>query len=886
MKSETGFLRRCTIREARSITVLIVAALFLSLAASPAFAVTEQAKLTASNGLDEDEFGTSVAIDGDTAVVGSFDDDGADVGVGSAYVYTRSGTTWSEQQQLKAGDGQALDFFGTSVAIDGDTLVVGADLHQHGAVIGGSAYVFTRSGTAWSEQAELIAPTVDDEDWDAFGFSVAISGNTAVVGAPANVVNDVTGNPEQAANGAAYVFTRSGTTWSLQQKLTASDGAIYDFFGSAVSIEGDTIVVGADRDSSKFSASGTGQPDGPGAAYVFTRSGSTWSQHAKLESFDGANGDRFGVSVGISGDTIVVGANKTDDTGSRSGSAYVFTRNPALDPCPIDSQPDPWCEQVELTASDAAAFDQFGYSVAIEGETVLVGSWFDDDAGDHTGSAYLYTRSGTTWTERAKLLASDAQAEEEFGGAVAISGNSALIGAVPGSDSDPTNTLVLPGSAYVFTTCSFTTYGTLIHNRWEEISLYCDPGSANTVEDVFGDDLPPADYGITWVIFGKNAAGSNVMLGLSDVMEQGKGYWAIHIIGGVDDEVIWDATGTETPVVLPSVPTVVNSNCPSTEGCYEIPLVSPTTPGTRTNLLGHALEEDVDWSKVLIEVDGTHTCTPAEAAGNNLIVNTVWDYNGTAYDQFNDVVPPETSGGSLKVTKGFWIKTSGGAVGKALKLLVPKGAFAPPVTTCDGVTSVSSGWGVDGYVYNERESVQRESGDIPWWLRWVGAAHAAEDLQRGEWWIQLIVNSPDEGGMEDGSNYLGWHRDSVDGKDNRDLEELPPFSTPNLTIVFPHAEWGADAGDYGSDFRSVKRAKQVKGAPKDVWDFEVRTDLPGRQVTLSWRGHGIDKRLKRMRLIDVDNDKKVKAVRKGAVQTYTLTLPGTIHRFRWVYHYK
>ena len=197
----------------------------LALQATTTF--SQQAKLTASDGDNNDFFGISVAIDGDTAVAGAPLDNGDLSNQGAAYVFTRSGTTWTEQQKLTASDGKANDLFGTSVAIDGDTVVAGAP-GDGGTANSGAAYVFTRSGTTWTEQQKLTAS--DGAANDLFGASVSIDGDTAVVGAP----NDDGGTINQ---GAAYVFTRSGTTWTEQQKLTASDGAANDFFGASVAID-------------------------------------------------------------------------------------------------------------------------------------------------------------------------------------------------------------------------------------------------------------------------------------------------------------------------------------------------------------------------------------------------------------------------------------------------------------------------------------------------------------------------------------------------------------------------------------------------------------------------------------------------------------------------
>src|SRR5215468_7568925 len=228
---------------------------------------------------------------------------------GSAYVFARSGAVWNQQQKLEAPDAAASDLFGQSVAISGDTIVVGAPLDDGaGAVDQGSAYVFALSGGFWSHQQKLAAPdpAVNDE----FGSKVAINGDTIVVGAP---LDDGAGGDSQ---GSAYVFTRSGGFWSHQQKLEAPDADEGGEFGLSVAISGATLVVGSRNDG----AAGVNQ----GSAYVFARIGEVWSQQQKLEASDAEAGDQFGFSVGISGGTIVVGST----FGNSPSSAYVFVQPP------------------------------------------------------------------------------------------------------------------------------------------------------------------------------------------------------------------------------------------------------------------------------------------------------------------------------------------------------------------------------------------------------------------------------------------------------------------------------------------------------------------------------------------------------------------------------
>jgi hypothetical protein len=379
-----------------------------------------QQKLTASDGAASDQFGSSVALSGDTALVGAYYDDvGANANQGSAYVFTRTGTTWSQQQQLTASDGAANDYFGSSVALSGDTALVGA---SYDAVGQGSAYVFTRTGTTWSQQQKLTASDGAADDY--FG-TVALSGDTALVGAPHD---DVGANGNQ---GSAYVFTRSDTTWSQKQKLTASDGAAENYFGYSVGLSGDTALVGAYGDD-------VGAKGLQGSAYVFTRTGTTWSQQGQLTASDGAAQDWFGYSVALSGDTALVGA-FYDDVGANAnqGSAYVFTRSETT-----------WSQQAQLTASDGAAWDFFGYSVALSGDTALVGAYYDWVGANHNqGSAYVFTRTDTTWSQQLQLIASDGATYDYFGTSVALEGDTALVGAY----GDDVGANTDQGSAYFYT---------------------------------------------------------------------------------------------------------------------------------------------------------------------------------------------------------------------------------------------------------------------------------------------------------------------------------------------------------------------------------------------------------------------------------------------------
>jgi hypothetical protein len=361
-----------------------------------AAAGSPQAELDDPPGTAGDSFGMSVAISGTTAVVGA---NGNDSGTGAAYVFTRSGSAWTEQAELTAADGTGGDYFGTAVAISGSTIVVTADGKNFQA---GAAYVFTGSGASWTQQAELADPLGAEDDY--FGSAVAISGSTIVVGA----------NGYSNFTGAAYVFAGSGSSWTQQAELTAPDGATDDYFGSSVGVSGSTAVV---------DAYGTGTPN-LGAAYIYVRGATGWSEQAELADPGASVNDDYGISVAVSGTTVVVGA---PGVNSGAGAAYVYTRSGTA-----------WKQQAELTAADGAVSDFFGWSVAISGTTTVVSAL----GYAYAGAVYAFVRSGTAWIQEAEGSASDTTPDDYFGYQVAVSGTSAVAGSPQNNAS--------AGAAYVF----------------------------------------------------------------------------------------------------------------------------------------------------------------------------------------------------------------------------------------------------------------------------------------------------------------------------------------------------------------------------------------------------------------------------------------------------
>jgi len=364
-----------------------------------------------------------VAVFGDTIVVGDGQDDIV-LGKGNAYIYTRSGNAWTEEAKLVPGDGAASEF-GVTVATNGDTVVIGAQRENDDGI--GGVYVYTRLDSVWTEQARLTAS--DGSTYDGYGANVSIDRNTIVIGAVLSRTVDDFGYC------GAYVYTFSGAVWTEQAKLTASVGVSSSYFGRSVAIDGDTIVIGANTDNVE-GCSGT-----CGSAYVYTRSGAVWTEQAKLTASDGDYVDDIGFSVAINGDTVVVGAygDKASAATSTypcfSGSPYVYTH--------FESG---WTEQARLEASIRCGVDFFGRSVAIDGDTIVIGASGDDtdEKGFKSGSVYVYKRSDTIWNEQIMVTASDGSREQGFGYSVAFDGDSIVIGAFE------QNTFV--GKAYFFTT--------------------------------------------------------------------------------------------------------------------------------------------------------------------------------------------------------------------------------------------------------------------------------------------------------------------------------------------------------------------------------------------------------------------------------------------------
>jgi len=458
------------------------------------------------------------APDEDSAGVGvnsGLEADDSESGSGAVYVFIRTNGVWSLQAYIKASNAETGDAFGSSVAISGDTLVVGAPNEDsslttviqspasatetatgNGAFESGSVYVFTRAGTTWSQQAYVKASNAGAADH--FGSAVAIHGNTIVVGAPGEDGHLLTGStappPDNtttgdgaSASGAAYVFTRSGTTWSQQAYIKASNAGANDNFGTHVAISLDTAAVGATGEDSNLTGILAGSPNegttgnavsNSGSVYVFTRSGTNWTQQAYVKASNTDGGDTFGSSIAINSDTLVVGAPgegstgtgvnpgptaEADNTANASGAAYVFTRSGTT-----------WSQQAYVKASNTEVSDAFGTSVSINGTKLVVGAPGENSnlttvlqgspsnlatggGAAGAGAVYTFVNQGGGWSQEAYVKAPNSETGDAFGTSLAIDNDTLVIGAtgedshasgVGGNQAD--NSLLNAGAVYVF----------------------------------------------------------------------------------------------------------------------------------------------------------------------------------------------------------------------------------------------------------------------------------------------------------------------------------------------------------------------------------------------------------------------------------------------------
>lgn len=393
-------------------------------AAGRSLAVEPQAchvsDLFAFDGARFDAFGSAVAATGERMLIGAPGDDHSNkMDAGAAYVYRKAGAIWQLEGKLTALDADHYDLFGTAVALDGDTALIGAPQESEAGIHAGAVYVFHFDGVHWVQVQRFTG--MDTAAGDRFGVALSLSGGRVLVGASHKSCS------AGLECGAAYVFAIDGTAWVQEQKLVAPDASTGDRFGAAVSLTDTTALVGAPRhDETAVDA---------GAAYVFVHAGGSWQWEQKLTAGDAQPGDALGAAVTVSGDHAVAGAPFHDGATGNPGAAYLFARSGGL-----------WSAAGKLMSADGAAGDRFGGAVDMDDATLLVGAMLHDGAAPAGGAAYVYRFGGTDWIAAAKLTAPTAEDGDRLGASVALSGSFALLGAPQrdlGTDADT-------GSAYVF----------------------------------------------------------------------------------------------------------------------------------------------------------------------------------------------------------------------------------------------------------------------------------------------------------------------------------------------------------------------------------------------------------------------------------------------------
>ena len=385
-------------------------------------------KIVANDGMSTDNFGYSLSIHADRLIVGANQDDDNGNNAGAAYIYAREESgSWAQEAKITATDGSAGDHFGISVDVDENRAIIGAPFD--GNAYNGSAYIFTRdSNGAWSQEQKITAS--DSAREDLFGLSVAIDDDRVIIGA---YRDDDKGDNA----GSAYIYVRgSDGTWDIESHIFANDARDGDQFGYAVDIAGDRALIGANLGKHNGNATGS--------AYIFTRqSNGSWTESEKITANDAMADDEFGQAVALTSDgaRAIIGAYQDDDDGISSGSAYIFTRQSS----------GSWNEDAKITASDGAPVDQFGYAVAIndDGTQVSIGSPGDYDDNVASGSAYIFTRqTDGAWIEELKITATDADANDQFGWSVAITDSYAISSANydddKGTDAGAAYILALP----------------------------------------------------------------------------------------------------------------------------------------------------------------------------------------------------------------------------------------------------------------------------------------------------------------------------------------------------------------------------------------------------------------------------------------------------------
>ncbi len=550
-----------------------------------------------------DLLGWDVALQGEDLVAGAIQDDL--MNWGKAYIYEQNSggpDNWGQTEIIEQGTLMPIETqmrYGWSIGLTDEWLVVGTERCQKNPPMnGGCAFVHKHNADgSWSYIKRLVSSDRLREDY--FGRAVAIDAETMVIGAPGR------DNLTEYGYGAAYIFGRDqggSENWGEVAKLSPPGLVDFDSFGFAVAIEGDVAVVGSHGKDS----TGGDPNSGFGAAYVFERNEGgvdNWGLVKTLLASDRQPWDTFGYSVAIEGDNILIGApahNPVPGFSNEPGGVYLFNRN--------EGGANNWGEARKITASDSAPDDQFGLPVKIENDTIFIMARRDDDQGQDTGSLYIYNL----------------------------------------------NELVEQPQEYI-----------LPDNQWRQISMPCDAEALNSVNDIFVDDMPnlASGYGTDWALwFYDTDSSSYVAPNLADPVLLGRGYWVIQISGA--------PITIDMPLPCTAVSVVASSQCSGVDGCFSI---SPATiaGGVQWNMPGFPFSSgSVTIDQLRVSADSgdcsdADGCTQDQAETAGVLHNVMWRYNGSAYD--------ELSGAALlNPWDGFWTPTLDGANGLNPKLLIPQ----------------------------------------------------------------------------------------------------------------------------------------------------------------------------------------------------------------------
>ncbi|MGM0558811.1 MAG: Ig-like domain-containing protein [Myxococcota bacterium] len=573
----------------------------------------EVAKVHASDPEQYSSYGSAVGLSQGTLVVGAHRADAAGSNSGAAYVYERDqggANQWGEVAKLVPSDLAAHNSFGWSAAIDGDVIVVGAFKQTVASTVGaGAAYVYERDGNGdWTEVARLTAS--DSSESAAFGRAVAVDGDVIVVGA----------NQDQ-DRGAAYVFEKSNGAWSEVAKLQASDAEVNDNFGGAVDLDGDLVVVGAlASDEATISL---------GSAYVFQRGaagGTDFTEVDKLLADDGQDGGNLGMSVAISGDTIVAGAMNDYEGGIKSGAAYVYERSSA-------SSTD-WSQVKTLVPSDPVSNGRFGTSASLEGDELVIGAQYNDSNGNEAGAAYVFSRDAGgagNWGQVEKLLASNGAADDDYGWSVAAGANEIAVGALQadGAQADI-------GGAYI--------YGSL------QVPPVAEDDEATVDEDAE----------VTIDVLANDSDGNGDTLTLESVTQPANGTASV-VSGQVEYVPEADFNGTDSfdYTVSDGSNTATATVTVTVEPINDAPTITNTPPSTATvgtEYRYDAQAEDVEdhalaWAVLSADTCGgtfsgaAYTFTPDAAGSCELAVEVCDDGTPSECDDLTATVTIEEGGG-------------------------------------------------------------------------------------------------------------------------------------------------------------------------------------------------------------------------------------------------